>query len=124
MTEGRTAIQPHNLYILMVTYNILANDTRRSPLIAALETGGVNSSDLSNEPNSPSANQSVLRNNNSSSIKNDIKGNVRSSFVSEFDEMPVTKNTKTFEEMLAEKLIMEEQAITNSPINSQKQGIS
>ena len=108
----------------MITYNFLANDTRRSPLITALKTGGVNSSDLSNEPNSPSANQSVLRNNNSSSIKNDIKGNVRSSFVSEFDEMPVTKNTKTFEEMLAEKLIMEEQAITNSPINSQKQGIS
>lgn len=107
----------------MVTYNFLANDTRRSPLITALKTGGVNSSDLSNEPNSPSANQSVLRNNNSSLIKNDIKGNVRSSFVSEFDEMPVTKNTKTFEEMLAEKLIMEEQAITNSPICSQKQGI-
>ena len=108
----------------MGTYNYLANDTRRSPLIAALKTGGVNSSDLSNEPNSPSANQSVLRdNNNSSLIKNDIKGNMRSSFVSEFDEMPVTKNTKTFEEMLAEKLIMEEQAITNSPICSQKQGI-
>ena len=107
----------------MVIYNYLANDTRRSPLITALKTGRENSSDVNNEPTSPSANQSVLRNNNSSSIKNDIKGNVRSSFVSEFDEMPVTKNTKTFEEMLAEKLIMEEQAITNSPICSQKQGI-
>ena len=107
----------------MGTYNYLANDTRRSPLITALKTGRANSSDVNNDSTSPSANQSVLRNNNSSSIKNDIKGNVRSSFVSEFDEMPVTKNTKTFEEMLAEKLIMEEQAITNSPICSQKQGI-
>ena len=41
---------------------------------------------------------------------------------SEFDERPVMTNTKTFEQLLAEKLKLEEQAVVISPVNHQIPG--
>ena len=42
--------------------------------------------------------------------------------ISEFDERPVMTNTKTFEQLLAEKLKLEEQAVVISPVNHQIPG--
>ena len=42
--------------------------------------------------------------------------------ISEFDERPVMTNTKTFEQLLAEKLKQEEQAVVISSFNRQTPG--
>ena len=52
----------------------------------------------------------------------DEKYSTVKSNISEFDERPVMTNTKTFEQLLAEKLKLEEQAAVISPVNHQTPG--
>ena len=51
----------------------------------------------------------------------DMKRISKASVFTEFDETPVVTNTKTFEELLAEKLNLDKQAVT-SPMARQKLG--
>ena len=48
---------------------------------------------------------------------NELKDITIDSKVNEFDERPVMTNNKTFEQLLAEKLKLEEDTIQTSPIN-------
>ena len=52
----------------------------------------------------------------------DEKCSAVKSNLSEFDERPVMTNTKTFEQLLAEKLKLEEQAVVISPVTHQTPG--
>ena len=52
----------------------------------------------------------------------DEKYSAVKSNISEFDERPVMTNTKTFEQLLAEKLKLEEQEVVISPVNHQTPG--